>query len=193
MFKNISSIKGFTLVEVLVSLAIFTMTISIGILAITSMDAANKRIRVKDQSVQSAYFMVDSLSRQIRMGKAYTCLDANGNDIGATACTSSLARGFGFTDQDGVPVKIMFRQLSGQNYGVMYRRLNNNSAQEVKLHDEFALKIRSAGFLVGGTAAGDTSQPFVSFRAQVIYSYRGEEFTIPIQTTLTQRELDQQI
>jgi len=183
---SISTSKGFTLIEVLVSMAIFITAVSLGVLAVTSMDAASKRIRVKDQSVQSAYFLIDSLSRSIRMGKKYNCLGTLGNELGPESCSTTMAAGFGYTDQDGRGIKIMYRDI-GNGYGVFHRKIGNDTP--VKLHDEYALKMKNAGFYIDG-AGNDSFQPYVSIRMLVEYSYKGKSYTIPLQTTLTQRELD---
>jgi len=176
--------KGFTLVEVLVSTAIFMIAVSLGVLAVVSMNSASKRVQVRDQTMQSAYFLMDSLSRSIRMGKDYDCITTSGVSV---SCSSTLASGLSYTDQEGINVKIIFRTIVGQDYGVLYRNINNSG--EVKLHDEYSLKLKGAGFMVDGLGY-DTVQPFVTIRMNAIYSYKDEAYSVPIQTTLTQRELD---
>jgi hypothetical protein len=67
-------------------------------MAVVGMDSASKRIRSKDQAVQSAYYVIDSLSRSIRMGCKYACTQYD---------SASNCIGISYLDQDRKEVEVM--------------------------------------------------------------------------------------
>ena len=172
-FFQISS-KGFTLVEVLVSMTIFVTAISLGVMTVVGMDSASKRIKYKDQTVQSAYYVIDSLSRSIRMGCKYACIQGD----------ASNCRGISYLDQDRKPVELKFDSTTG----VLKRKISTDA--EVALHDPYALKFSGFRFIVGGEIPDDKTQPYIGLRMTAEYSYKGTKNSIPLQTLLTQRRLD---
>ncbi len=186
--QNIRIAAGFTLIEVLVSMTIFITTISLGVLSVVTMDAAAKRVRIKDQSIQSAYFLLDSLSRSIRMGSEYECADATGTTVDISTCASVAVPGFAYRDQDGRSIRLRVVQVPSTNYYVVERKIGNEAYK--KLHDDYSLKFKTFGFIARGVGTSDVKQPYVSLRMQIVYSYKGVEFVVPLQTTLTQRQLD---
>lgn len=175
--KNIQkTIAGFTLIEVLVSMTLFVTAMSIGVMAVVGMDSASKRIRSKDQAVQSAYYVIDSLSRSIRMGCKYKCIQGD-----ASNCT-----GISYLDQDRKEVELWY----DSSLGVLKRKYPAISNSEVSLHDTYVLGFSSFRFVVGGEIPDDVIQPYISMRMLARYDYKGVRYTIPLQTMLTQRRLD---
>ena len=75
--KNISLKKGFTLVEIIISLAIFAIVALVAVGALIKvMDANRKAISLKT-SINNLNFALESMSREMRMGSMYTCANAN--------------------------------------------------------------------------------------------------------------------
>lgn len=76
--KYSSKQSGFTLIEMLVSLSLFTivMTITLGTLLIL---IKGNQVSVAEQSVMDTLaFSLDSMTREIRTGSYYVCVSANG-------------------------------------------------------------------------------------------------------------------
>lgn len=170
------SIAGFTLIEVLVSMTLFITAMSMGVMSVVGMNNASKRIKSKDQAVQSAYYVIDSLSRSIRMGCKYAC----------TQYDSANCIGISYLDQDRKEVEVWYDSASG----VLKRKYPQTANSEVNLHDPYALKFNSFRFVVGGEIPDDVTQPYISMRMLARYDYKGTQHTIPLQTMLTQRRLD---
>jgi len=171
--------RGFTLVEVLVSLFIFTLTILMGVTAVVSMDRTSKRNLAKDQAVQSAYFLLDSMSRSIRMGSNFKCINSARAEI---ACGEADAKGIEFINQSGRDESYILK--SNQLF-------KKDGSEEKPMHDKYVLEFEYINFKILKSVLGATTiqQPVVSIRANAQYKSRGETYELPIQMSLTQRSL----
>lgn len=169
--------KGFTLVEILVAVALFSIVMTVALGAMFSMVNANRKAQAVNLSMTNLNFALEAMSRSLRTGTAYSC--GWGGD-----CTSggSMIR---FTDQKNQSIvyrynaanKSIERSLNG---GGTYARL---TAPEVQ--------ITSMAFYVTGSSRADTVQP------RILITLRGTAGTKPetqtsfnIQTTVVQRILD---
>jgi len=76
MIKKISKQKGFTLVEMIVSLGIFTVVAVIALGALLKvMDVSQKSITLKN-AVDNMNFALDSMSREMRVGQNLYCVQS---------------------------------------------------------------------------------------------------------------------
>ena len=76
MLKNKNLKEGFTLVEMLVAVAIFMMVVTVAMSALMSIINANRKARAIQSVVSNVNFVIESISRDIRMGSDYN----NGTD-----------------------------------------------------------------------------------------------------------------
>ncbi len=72
-FKKSLNKKGFTLVEVMVSLSIFAMVIVVAVSVLLSMMDANHKAQNIQSVMTNLSFALDSMTREIRMGSNYYC------------------------------------------------------------------------------------------------------------------------
>ncbi len=63
--------KGFTLIEIIISLAIFTMVMIVALGAFLKIVDVNKRAQSIEMAVNSLTFAVEAMSRELRIGKSY--------------------------------------------------------------------------------------------------------------------------
>ncbi len=170
------SYPGFTLIETLVSVAIFTLAVSLGTLVIISMNQAAGRVRVRDQAIQSIYYVMDTVSRSVRTGTQYE---------------SVSPETFSYIDQKGDAIELS-KSTSAEQLVMYMTPLGSTVKKAEPLHDVYAVKLIAIQFKLKGAAKApiDSEQPSVAITAQFGYEYRGKQFIIPIQTTLTQRYID---
>ncbi len=71
MLRNKKIKKGFTLVEMLVAVAIFMMVVTVAMSALMSIINANRKARAIQSVVSNVNFVIESISRDIRMGSDY--------------------------------------------------------------------------------------------------------------------------
>lgn len=65
--------KGFSLIELLVSMALFIVVITMGVGALLVLINANAKAQNINDSVSNIQFALDSMAREIRTGYAYYC------------------------------------------------------------------------------------------------------------------------
>lgn len=78
--KNLN--KGFTLIEIMVSLMIFSIVAFIAVGALLKIVDANRKSQTLKVTINNINFALESMSRELRVGTNYTCLsDANANNF----------------------------------------------------------------------------------------------------------------
>jgi prepilin-type N-terminal cleavage/methylation domain-containing protein len=92
MFTRPISHRGFTLLELLVSMALFAIVITITMAAYVNLIALDRKVRATNDLVSNLSFVTESMSRSIRTGVNYSCQ-------GGTNCTSG-GTSFKFVDEN---------------------------------------------------------------------------------------------
>ncbi len=113
MFRNktnkkilLKSTTGFTLVEMLVAIAVFMSVMVVAVTALISIVNANRKSQAIKSVVDNVTFAIDSISRDMRSGTNYRCGDLSSGS-------------FFFTEQD----------CSEGNNGVQYKEPNGEFTQ----------------------------------------------------------------
>ena len=172
--------KGFTLVEMLVAIGLFTVIVSFSLGAILSVFDANRRSQSASSVMTNLNFSLENMTRTVRFGDHYYC--GISNNINATANCSNGGNSLSVTFEGS---RIIYKLENGaikisDNGGSSY---TNITAPEVV--------IQHLQFYVFNTNLSDNSQPYV---VAVIKGYVGNKPTIQssfsIQTVMSQRELD---
>jgi prepilin-type N-terminal cleavage/methylation domain-containing protein len=83
--------KGFTLMEVMVSVSIFAIIVTVGIVALLSINNAYRKSEASRQTIDSLTYILESMSRRIRTAQSWTT-------------TPGQSSTFTFVDQDGITV-----------------------------------------------------------------------------------------
>jgi len=84
MKKKISHNQGFTLIEIIVSLAVFIVVATISVGAFLKILTANKQSQALETAMNNANFALDSMTRDLRVGEDFYCYDSQ-NDINVTS------------------------------------------------------------------------------------------------------------
>ncbi len=180
--------NGFTLVETIVAVGLFSVVMLIATTALLSMMAANK----KAQSIQSVMtnlnIAVDGMARSIRMGTQYRCNSASPSDPNCASGGSSL-----FFESFGGNVNSVLDDWE-YTYDAtthrMYRSKENGSNLIAITSSE--VSIDSFTFYVVGATAGDTQQPKVVMVAKGTIHPNDPRLrtTFSLQATAVQRSID---
>lgn len=72
-YQKFESKRGFTLIEIIVSIGIFSAVMLIGIGALLSVNDANKKARAMRVVMDNINFAVEDMARKIRIGGEYLC------------------------------------------------------------------------------------------------------------------------
>lgn len=104
---KLQSNKGFTLVELIVALGLFIVVMTVATSALLSLTDINRKVESMRIAYDNLNLALESMARELRAGKAYTCgktsvipalnLASVGSDCNITEGKSSI----GFYSQDG--------------------------------------------------------------------------------------------
>lgn len=199
--------RGFTLIEMLVSVAIFSVVMVMALGALLSLSAADRKAQSLKSAIDNLNFAIDSMSRTIRTGYNYHCGSASGGDCptgsntfvftsygGATvyyklesSVNDSLANAQTICGQTTNPAGCLIRSYDGSTWSPI-------TGPNVVINDLSANSPPSYLFYLRGSlpGSGDNLQPIVvltlSGFAQVSVT---QQSSFHLQTSITQRIYDQ--
>lgn len=77
MYTHARTQSGFTLVEMIVSLAVFSVVITISVGALLVLIASNQQLQSEQSVMTNLSFALDSMTREMRTGTNYFCASTN--------------------------------------------------------------------------------------------------------------------
>ncbi len=182
-FKNKNS--GFTLVELIISLGLFTIVVFISTGAMLSLSDTNRKVKTMRIAMDNLNLALESMSREIRMGSVYTCnpalpisplFSSGGIGIDCSSGDSSLA----FLSQDGDTM------VYSLNSFVVQRSKSGGSSGSFSDITAANIIINELLFYVKG-AGSDTDHPRVIISIEGTVSDKTSTI-FRMQTTVTQRQ-----
>jgi len=210
MYRNRihKKIEGFSLIEVLVSLSIFTIVVTICISTLYTLIEANSRSRNSQSIATNLTFTLDNITREIRTGRDYYCVLSSSDpmpyEAGDETTLDCPNGGAAFSFNEGGQSltgttrnnsrRIAYRLFDGK----LQRRLGNgdavggvNDASDWLSLTSEDVMIERLRFYVEGTQRGDDNAPIVTiFLSGVVGDDDVNQTAFSIQTTISQRLLD---
>jgi prepilin-type N-terminal cleavage/methylation domain-containing protein len=184
--------RGYTLIELMVSIAIFSVVMLLVTGAYLTLISLDQRARAQNDIVNSMSFAVDSVGRSLRTGSGYIC---GGTNVGASEdgqgnCPDGDSQ-MSFTDDQGrqVVYRLTTSGQLGRCAGPAPVICNGISA--VPLTDS-RISINAMTFYVQGVGSGDGVQPRALFRLTGTLNM-GPKFApvnFTIETAATQRLIE---
>ncbi|MEN9920639.1 MAG: hypothetical protein RL538_532 [Candidatus Parcubacteria bacterium] len=202
--------SGFTLVEMIVALAVFAVVITISVGALLMLVASNDQLRKEQAIMTNLSFALDSMTREIRTGTHYYCASENSasgifsptydldtlgiwrSDCpnGKTGNYHGLAFKEGGNSISDTKERIMYYTASD---GQIYRKVGRESES---ITASTGVYIKNMYFNVVGSVPlrRSSGQPDEDQASVTIYIEASESATSPetyyLQTTVSQRVLD---
>jgi prepilin-type N-terminal cleavage/methylation domain-containing protein len=190
--SNCDNRKGFTLIEIMVSVAIFTIIMTTGIGALVSITNSYRVSQEKKQVNDALNFSLESMTRELRLGQNYY--------VPNTGVANSIQN----APQDGDNDSIGFEATGGRGYFIFRHNKNNSSLVRETIGGESdnnvsemtnpdLVEIIKVSFKVIGTdssASDDIRQPLVWIRIQAKPTGASNDNISTIQTLVSQRLLD---
>lgn len=198
-FFNQTKQKGFTLIEVLVSLSIFTVIVTISVSVLYSLIDANARARNAQSIASNLAFTLDSLTREIRLGQDYMCtsfishlpVDDTSTHQVANAPTGEICNYFSFNEgKQGLTADASSRRIAIRAFdGYLQRRLGDGDWENLTSEDVYIEDLR---FYARGTSRTDDDlAPRVTmFVSALVGDEESTRTEFQLQTTITQSLLD---
>jgi len=201
--KSVTPTAGFSLIEVLVSLSIFTIVVTISVGSLMMLVEANARTRSIHAAMTNLSFTLDSMTREIRTGTDYFCSSGSvpttgfsTQDCGANEFTAGTALFINEGGQSLTSGKGSSRIGYRLNAGAIERRLGDPSTIGVDWIPvtDTNVTISSLNFYVWGSdphsVGVDINAPIVSIYISGYVTKRGVSEEFNIQTSVTQLLLD---
>lgn len=192
---------GFTLIEMLVSLAVFTIVLFIATSSFLSIVNSDRKSRATRVATDNLNVALEDMSRRIKTGLAYDC-----GGGGAPLDCSAPSDAFSFTDQNGK--FLMYKWGSGNGAIIVGNAASGcgsgySGGQGCILISEDGgatfltstgsdIDVKNLDFYVSGAAPWpDTKQPGVVIAVDgSLGSQTSTKVAFKIQTSITQRQYD---
>ena len=184
--------KGFSLIEILVATAIFSVVMTISIGAVVSINDSNKKAQITRTVMDNLNFAMENIARNLRVGRTFHC------DVNVLVPPKDSPRNCSLGASS-----IFFEGYKGDlnngNDQIAYR-LNETTHQVERSLDSGVsylsitsteLSIDTLKFYVTGAEPGDQKQPrvVIVISGSAIFK-NGIKSSFNIQTTVSQRKLD---
>jgi len=194
--------KGFTIIETMISVSIFTLIVVFGINVLLNVNLVSNKSKDMREIMDNLSFVMEEMSRNLRTGYDYHCepiwIGSNPpGDIDIPQdCPSGWYLGFKEARSGGDQWVYEFEDDDGDgNYnisksedgGVSFAQLNS---------PEVALTGSTSYFAVVGSSPPssgvgiDQLQPFIIIRLSGVINYKNTETPFNLQTTVSQRLID---
>lgn len=190
----ITNCSGFTLIEMMISAGLFTIIILIGIGAVLTVTSVHKKNQKLRSVVDTISFAMEDMARNARLGSMYNC--GGMGDCPPWGYEFSFEEVYGNqTPNDGD--EFVYRMVQSQNgnyYTLEKSEFGLTSADSdfyQLLPREVEVDMDKSGFMVQGSVAGDNIQPYVRIRLAGEIDYRGVKTPFVLETTISQRQIDQ--
>ena len=191
---RVQSQKGFTLLELIVSVALFTIVVTIVMGAYLAIIDLDRRARATNDLVANFNFVVDGMSRSLRTGMHYGCQ-------GGTNCTTGGTY-ISFVDESCRPVTYIRRSDNTVAQCVGTANASNCSAtrpsfpsctdsNSTPLTDP-RVQVQNMTFFTQGVGTSDTLQPRVIFTLTGVITPdpRSTPITFTLEGAATQRLIE---
>jgi prepilin-type N-terminal cleavage/methylation domain-containing protein len=173
---------GFTLIELMTSISIFAVIMTISMGSILGIFDANRKSEALKTVMDNLNFTIETMSREMRFGKNYHC-SSSVPLTNPTECYSGNDNFVSFLSSDGKQTVYRLNNTSIQKSTDGGSTYVDVTAPEVT--------INKLGFVVVGSPALDNMQPRIFIQ---IKGYAGSKSTIQsnftLQTLVTQRIRD---
>lgn len=182
--------KGFSLIELLVAIAIFMIVVTISVGSLLVLIDANRKSQSLKIGINNTFFAMESMTRLIRTGFGYHCGGA-GVVTSVRNCPNGDMEIY-FTDDTGQLVHIFQQVVDGK--GSIVQEVGNEGEFSLTASD---IDVDELIFHVTGTepqsgASPDDEQPTVTITlVGTVNPGTDSESVVTLQSTVTQRILDQ--
>jgi prepilin-type N-terminal cleavage/methylation domain-containing protein len=183
------SMRGFTLIEMLVSVAIFSIVMVMALGALLSLSEANRRAELLSTATSNFNSSLDSMSRSIRTGSVYHC--GTGTLTITADCAANGSTQFAFLSSAGQTTvyKLGTTECANGTGCILRSQDGGTSYMSITSPD---INVTALTFYVVGSTSGDSVQPKVVMLASGSTSVKaGEQTQFNVQTSITQRIYDQ--
>lgn len=201
---NATHNKGFTLIEVMVAVSIFTIVVTVGIGALVTVNNAYRKTSATRQSTAAVSSAIEFVTRQLRTAQYVYCGDAfvDGVTLSSTTvrtdCVDPAASSaVSFVNQDNEQITVTTEPSSDPTRDLIVIKtqamsngiLQGGAPSVEPLTDKAVVDIDNMYFSIEGLSTQDIIQPSVVMVVEgTVVGRTAQQFAL--QTTVTPRALD---
>jgi prepilin-type N-terminal cleavage/methylation domain-containing protein len=192
-FKLNKKDKGFTILEVMVAVALFVVIVTFGIGALLNANTVHKKNEKIRSLMDNLNFIVEDMSRNMRTGDSFKCGTGSIPLSLADCPNGGNILAFNNANIAGSWVYAISDDTSFPPYNNIYKSTTGDLSQAVQLNPEDIEFDDDSGFIVSGALAapGDTEQPYIIIKLSGKIFYKGEEvMPFSVETSVSQRLAD---
>jgi prepilin-type N-terminal cleavage/methylation domain-containing protein len=188
MKKNITKQNGYTLIETMIAVALFTIIVTLGMGALLNANVLHNKSKNMLSILDSLSFTMDDMSRNLRTGTNYYCIPNGGSPVYGSPLSGQSCIGVAFNAQDGSQWAY---KLTAQ--GAIQKTTDGGVTWVQMTPSEAIMSTSIFPFSVLGaepTTSGDKQQPFVVIHLVGSITYKTVVTPFSIQTSVSQRQID---
>lgn len=176
--------RGFTLIEMMVAVALFSIVMLVTTSSLLALVAANQKAQAIHSVMENLNIAVDGMVRAARMGTSFHCGTA-GSYSDPLDCSSGGTL-FAFKPYDGTTPQLYWFQN-----GRLYESTTGSTSGGIPVTSE-EVEITNMTFYVSGSTVQDQIQPkmIVVIQGTVTTGKTATKSSFTIQATASQRALD---
>lgn len=192
--KNISNSKnGFTLIEMMISTALFVVIITMGIGAVLNVTKAHKQSAELRQAMDTIYFSMEDITRNVRLGSRFRsdtldvvyAQDCPIN-IDGSACSLELVFENYIGDTEDNNDQYVYRlspDVDHPGYGYLEKSTDTGAHWLRMTPSNILIDLAKSGFIIENSAV----YPILGLRFLGKATYQGTSIPFNIQTTISPR------
>ncbi|MEX2029198.1 MAG: prepilin-type N-terminal cleavage/methylation domain-containing protein [Candidatus Paceibacterota bacterium] len=184
--------KGYTIIETMIAISIFTIVVTIGIGSLLNANLVHQKSQDMRSIIDSLSFVMEDISSNLRTGYNYRCV----TNLGQYGGTADGQNCFGIAFQPaGVPSDPRWvYEVVSQGDIAYIRKSTNGGANWVQLTpNEVKINTLESNFSVSGAPPPpDNKQPFVTIKLVGTITYQNVVSPFSLQTSVSQRLIDVQ-
>lgn len=190
------SLTGFTLVEMMVSVAIFAIVMTIALGSLLAISESDRKAQTLKSVINNLNFALDSMSRSIRTGSVYHC-DASQSPLTSPRdCSVSSATSLAYQPSEGgtyvYRLEVADAALCGQpagRVGCIVRSVNGGTSYSAITSSE--VYINALKFYVTGAQSAALQPKVTILISGTVTVTATQTSSFNLQTSVTQRLYDQ--
>lgn len=185
--------NGYTIIETMIAISLFIIIVMAGMGALLNANLLHNKSKDMRSIMDNLSFVVEDMSRNLRIGFNYYCIPPSGEILDYTgitrSCPDPASAGGGISFKSGYDGS---QWVYYGNDNKIFRKIGNNEPIQLTPNE---IEIEDVSFIVTGAeppSSGDNQQPFVTIKLSGEITMPGKNVKSPfsLQTAVSQRLID---
>jgi prepilin-type N-terminal cleavage/methylation domain-containing protein len=189
-FRTKPRTAGFTLIEMMVSVAIFSTVMTIALGALLAMSESDRKAQTLKSVINNLNFSLDAMSRSMRTGVNYHCDVSQGTVTVSRDCSSTAATSIAFLSSDNQTIKYCRGNGSTCDAAGTAVLVSKNGAAYAPV-TATEVTITNLQFYVSGAESVALQPHVVILLSGTVPVSASQNSVFDLQTSVTQRLYDQ--